>query len=267
MRSSLALVAVITLSVTAACNDKPAATPSVQVPPTAPVAAPTTPVAAASPAPVGPTGSIHGKVAFTGAKAPDMDELKRGADPVCAKDKMKDELVVVNPNHTVKNVLVYVVGAPPAAAAPTAPVELVQTACMYRPRVQGLVAGQTLNIKNGDPTLHNVHTYRGTSTVFNVAQVPGTPDIQKVFKDNGALLKFKCDVHQWMTGYVWIQNNGLFAVTGDDGSFDLKNVPVGTWPVVAWQEYYGEKKGTVTVAEGKPAELKFEYSGAEAGLH
>ena len=80
---------------------------------------------------------------------------------------------------------------------------------MYRPRVQGIVDGQKLEIRNGDPVLHNVHTYEGARTLFNVAQVPGTPNIEKTFTQNGVMLKFKCDVHQWMTGYVWVQNNPL----------------------------------------------------------
>ena len=134
---------------------------------------------------------------------------------------------------------------------------------MYRPRVQGIVAGQTLAIKNGDPTLHNVHTYKGTSTLFNQAQVPGTPNIEKKFTDNGAMLKFKCDVHQWMTGFVWVQNNSYFAVTGDDGSFSIKGVPAGKYEIEAWSERLGTKKAEVTIAADKPAEVKFEYTGTE----
>jgi plastocyanin len=217
--------------------------------------------APAAAAPAGAKGDVKGTVSITG-KAPEMADLKRATDPFCGKTKMKDEEVVAA-NGKLKNVVVHINGAP-AADGPKDPATIEQQNCMYRPRVQGLVAGQTLAIKNGDPTLHNVHTYKGTSTLFNQAQVPNTPNIEKKFTDNGALLKFKCDVHQWMTGYVWVQNNPYFAVTGDDGSFEIKGVPAGKYEIEAWHERFGAKKGEVTIADGKPAEVKFEFTGAES---
>jgi carboxypeptidase family protein len=93
--------------------------------------------------------------------------------------------------------------------------------------------------------------------------VPGTPNIEKTFTQNGVMLKFKCDVHQWMTGFIWVQNNGAFAVSDKDGKFEIKDVPVGTWDIEAWHERFGTKTGKVTVAKGKPAEIKFEFNGAE----
>ena len=126
-------------------------------------------------------------------------------------------------------------------------------------RVQGMVAGQTLAINNSDRTLHNVHTYRGASTVFNKAQVAGAGDIEHKLTDAGAMLKLRCDVHQWMVGYVWVQNNGHFAVTGDEGSFEIGNVPVGTYDIEAWHERFGVKAGKVTIAKNSAVEIQFEY--------
>ena len=242
------------LLVFAACEDKatpPAAPAAPAAAPAAPAAAPAAPAAPAAMAKPG-EGSVKGQVTLT-AKPPEMPELARGADPYCAKDKMKDEEVVVGKGGELKNVIVRVVGAPPMAG-PETPVELDQDKCMYRPRVVALVAGQALKIKNSDKTLHNIHTYKGTSTLFNQAQVPNTPNIEKKFTDNGAMLKFKCDVHQWMVGWAWVQNNPLFAVTGDDGKFEIKGLPDGDWEVEAWHERFGTQKGKITVAGAKPVE-------------
>jgi plastocyanin len=217
----------------------------------------------ALPPPLGSKGTLKGKVLLTG-RAPEMAEQLRGSDPFCAKTKMKDEEVVENSNHTLRNVLVHINGAPPAEP-PKATLEIEQTQCNYAPRVTGAVAGQTILIRNGDPILHNVHTYKGFSTLFNVAQVPGAPNIEKKFNENGALLKLKCDVHQWMTGYVWVQNNPYFAVTGSDGSFEIKNVPAGKYSVEAWHERFGVKKGEVTINGDRPSELNFEFTGSELG--
>ena len=209
----------------------------------------------------GDKGEVTGTVVVTG-KVPAMDDLKRNSDAFCAKKQMKDESVVAGKKGELANVVVHINGLP-ATPPPSDKAALTQEDCMYRPRVQGVVDGQKLEIRNGDPVLHNVHTYEGARTLFNVAQVPGTPNIEKTFTQNGVMLKFKCDVHQWMTGFVWVQNNSYFAVTGADGKFDIKDVPVGTWDIEAWHERFGTKTGKITVAKGKPAEIKFEFVGTE----
>ena len=219
------------------------------------------PASGAAAAPTGDKGEVQGTVTVTG-KLPVMEDLKRQSDAFCAKKPMKDEAVIAGKKGELQNVIVHINGLP-ATPPPAEKASLSQDDCMYRPRVQGVVDGQKLEIRNGDPVLHNVHTYEGARTLFNVAQVPGTPNIEKTFTQNGVLLKFKCDVHQWMTGFVWVQNNSYFAVTGADGKFDIKDVPVGTWDIEAWHERFGTKTGKVTVAKGKPAEVKFEFNGTE----
>jgi plastocyanin len=259
---TLALLTPLAMMV-AGCEEKKEAAPAA---PAAPAAAPAAAAPAAAPAapaapPSGDRGTVKGTAVVTG-KLPVMEELKRQTDPFCAKTTMKDDSVIAGKHGELANVLVHINGLPPTPP-PNEAAGIAQDNCMYRPRVMGIVAGQTLHIKNGDPVLHNVHTYKGASTLFNSAQVPGAPDINKTFTDNGALLKLRCDVHQWMTGYVWVQNNSYFAVTDDKGQFEIKDVPVGTYPIEAWHERFGTKTGTVTVAKDKPAEVKFEFVGTE----
>ncbi len=213
--------------------------------------------AAAAPA-TGEVGDVKGVVTVVG-KLPPLEDLKRNSDPFCAQKQMKDEQIVADAKGHLANVLVHVNGLP-ATPPPPEKVAISQDECMYRPRVLGVVAGQTLAIRNGDPVLHNVHTYEGPRTLFNTAQVPGTPNIEKTFTQNGMMLKFKCDIHPWMTGYVWVQNNRYFAVTDKDGAFDIKGVPVGTYEIEAWHERFGTKTGKVTIAKGKPAEVKLEFA-------
>jgi plastocyanin len=253
------------LTIVTACSNTESApsggtpTPAAATPAATPTPAPAAATPAAAPAPTG-TGVVTGVITLAGP-IPPMAELARGADPYCAKDAMHDEEVVAGKKGELKNVIVRITGAP-ATAPPATPVSLDQDKCMYRPRVVALVAGQTLKITNSDKTLHNIHTYKGASTIFNVAQVPGMAPVEKHFNENGLLMKVKCDVHQWMVGYAWVQNNGLSAVTGDDGKFELKGVPDGTWDIEAWHERFGLEKGKVTIAGGKPVEWNISFSSA-----
>jgi hypothetical protein len=62
-----------------------------------------------------------------------------------------------------------------------------------------------------------------------------------------------------MTGYVVVNANPYFAVTGPDGKFKIAGLPPGKYTLTAWQERYGTKTAPVTVAENKPAEVSFAY--------
>jgi hypothetical protein len=252
-------------------EDKPATPPTPVAPATPPPATPPpatppagTPPAAnpagTPPAAAGATGSLKGSVAFAG-KAPALPPINRAADAFCGgKAKtMPDDTVMVNKNNTLKNVLVRVTNVAGTFPAPTTNAEIKQDNCTYTPRVQGMVSGQTISIKNGDATLHNVHTFKGTTSWFNQAQLAGSAAIDKKMPDGAVVVKFKCDVHPWMTGYVAVNPNPFFAVTGDDGSFEIKDVPAGKYTVEAWHEKYGVKTADVTIAAGAPAEAKFEF--------
>jgi plastocyanin len=218
-----------------------------------------TPAPAAG-APATGASSIRGAVKLTGTP-PEMPLTKRDADPFCARTPMKDEEVVVGPGGTLKNVIVRITkGVTGNYEPPMTNVTLDQTQCMYKPRVAAIMAGQSLLIRNSDQTLHNVHTYRGASTLFNQAEVPGLPAIAKVFKDStGEILKFKCDVHPWMTGYVAVMGHPFFAVTDEGGKFEIPKVPAGKYTVEAWHERFGTKSQEVTVEAGKPLDVAFAF--------
>jgi plastocyanin len=146
--------------------------------------------------------------------------------------------------------------------APKTAAHIDQVDCMYSPRIQGVVAGQEINIKNSDGTLHNVHTYKGTESWFNQAQPKGADPVTKELEDSG-VIKFTCDVHPWMRGFVVVTDHPFFAVTGADGTATLEKVPAGKYKVEAWHPYYGLKTAEVEVADGKTGDVTFSYDGTE----
>ncbi len=76
---------------------------------------------------------------------------------------------------------------------------------------------------NGDPTLHNVHGYLGQATAFNLAMPAKDSRLGRQLKKPG-LVVVKCDVHAWMSAYVWVVDAPA-AVTGADGSFVIAGIP------------------------------------------
>ncbi len=205
--------------------------------------------------------SISGKVMFEG-EAPKPAPIAFGAEKQCAemhKDKMPvQEDIVVNPNGTVKWALVHVKETPPGTfAAPAEPVVIDQTGCIFAPHGVAARAGQQVIFKNNDPVLHNVRTESKANKVFNIAQPIQGMQTKKVFDKAETGIKLRCDVHFWMTGYVHVMDHPFFAVTGEEGTFTIKDIPAGTYTLELWHERLGTQSQTVTVAAADAKDVTF----------
>jgi hypothetical protein len=70
-------------------------------------------------------------------------------DLMCARAGVTDEtVVVVDARGGVKDAFVSLSGKGLASKPPSEPVVIDQKGCMYRPRVTGVVRGQSLQIEN-----------------------------------------------------------------------------------------------------------------------
>ena len=270
-RSFAAAVLSVALGTLAGCEEKteaPAAAPAAAAPAAAPSATPTS-----AAAPAGPTtgyqelavtggGTVSGKVIFEGAK-PTLPLEKRNKDPnVCGKDS-PNETLIVGAGGGVKNVIVYLKDIHQGKKFVPAAGSLDQIKCSYAPHVQALPVGSTLTVINSDPVLHNVHASLGAETVFNYAMPIKNQKIPKKLIKVG-FVKLKCDVHGWMNGAIGVMESPYFAVTGDDGSFSLTDVPPGSYTVASWHERNGEQSQKVTVTAGGTATANFKVTGASA---
>ena len=138
--------------------------------------------------------------------------------------------------------------------------ELDQVGCMYEPHMTAIQVGDTLVVHNNDPIMHNVHAIdmRTTRDAFNIAQSQqGAESKQSRLK--AGKYSVKCDVHGWMQSYVCVFKNPFFAVTGEDGKFELK-LPPGTYTIEAWHPKWGTQTAKVTVADGATGEANFTFS-------
>jgi hypothetical protein len=218
--------------------------------------------AAATPAAAAGSASVRGTVQFTGT-APAAAKIRMDADPFCAaahSSGASSEEVVVNANGTLMNVFVWVKdGISGTYPAPAEPITLDQHGCTYHPHVSGMVAGQAIKILNSDDTLHNIHALPKNNPQFNIAMPKYVKEKEQTFPNAEVMVPIKCDVHSWMATYVGVSPHPFFAVTGDDGSFDISKLPAGTYTIEAWHEKYGTQTQEVTVGDGETSEITFTF--------
>jgi plastocyanin len=220
--------------------------------------------AAAAPAPAGQS-SIAGTVDFTG-KAPVLKPISMDATPACARQHATapmPEEVVVNANSTLKNVFLYVKEGLPAGKTRTAPKEMVtidQVGCVYKPHVAGVMVDQEVKFLNSDPTGHNVHPLPNINREWNQSQGPKGEPIIKTFAKEEIMIPIKCNLHPWMRVYLGVVSHPYFAVTGDDGSFELKGLPAGNYTLEAWHERFGRRELKIKVGDKETARAKFTFS-------
>jgi len=112
--------------------------------------------------------------------------------------------------------------------------------------------GQVLLVKNSADINHNTNT--GEENQIIPSKGEKEFKVTEVNKD----LPIKCNIHGWMTGHIWSFEHPYAAVTKEDGTYEIKNVPVGaTVRVIAWHEadgFIGDKKGKEVKLEEKTAE-------------
>jgi plastocyanin len=200
-------------------------------------------------------------VIFQGT-APPPRPLRTDSDPLCKPEPGATfEALLVGPENSLRNVFVYVKDGlgQRTYSVPTTPTVLDQRGCRYIPHVLGVQVGQTVHITNSDTALHNVNSSPKENRPFNFGQPAGVPPATRVFDKPEIGVPFRCDVHPWMNAYAGVVAHPFFAVTGANGSFEIKGLPAGTYTIEAWHEQLGTESQLVTVDGTTPAKVSFEF--------
>ena len=223
---------------------------------------------AAAPAAVDPAtaGELTGKIVLEGAPGKN-DVIKMNADPVCVRENkgtQTQEFFMVGEGGALANVFVYVKDGlgNMTFPTPTEAVQLNQQGCRYHPHVFGMMVGQPMEIMNSDPTLHNIHALPKANQEFNTAQPIQNMKTNHTFAAREVMVPFKCDVHGWMNAYVGVLDHPYFSVSGADGTFDIKNLPPGTYTIEAWQEKLGAMTQSVTIGAKETKDIAFTFKAA-----
>ena len=142
--------------------------------------------------------------------------------------------------------VVWVPGAP-AGIATTSPT-LASRKKRFDPHVVAVRKGATLSFPNDDRIYHNVFS-RTPGSEFDLGLYRGGQDRRRTFDSPGLVTVF-CNIHSQMAAFVYVVDDGAFAVTGADGRYRLE-VPPGQWAVHVWHEKGGEARSGVELPDGK----------------
>lgn len=210
-------------------------------------------------------GSISGEIRYTG-KRPVREAIDMSNDPACVEahhGKAVAESLVVSPNGSLANAFIYVKEGLEGKhfEAPSTPVVIDQNGCWFRPRIVGIQTGQVFEVRNSDPVTHNIHPMAQVNREWNHSQGAGDPPMVRKFPKTEVMIRVKCNIHSWMHAFIGVVDNPYFAVSKEDGSYSIENLPPGTYTIGFWQEALGTQERQVTVAPHSNTQVNLTFKG------
>jgi len=154
------------------------------------------------------------------------------------------------------NIVVYLKQVSGSFSPPASPAVMDQKDFVFIPHVLPIVKGTTVRFLNSEPKAqHNVFSPDAVADKMNLGTYPPGDVRDHVFNktcSGGAtcVAALLCNVHPEMSAYIVILQNPYFAVTDKSGAFEIRNVPPGTYDLVAWHEKLKETTTKVTVGPG-----------------
>lgn len=216
------------------------------------------PAAAARPAgPFAVAGVVRIAVEPGGA-LPAPRRILNTTDPdVCGREHDLGDLVVA-PDGGLANALVSVLDPPTDDPTPSASrtVTLDNRDCRFVPHALVLAAGDRLELRNADATLHTVHWYGPTQE--NVALPLQGVAVDRPLTEPG-IYQIRCDVHGWMEAVLRVDRHRYHAVTAPDGRFRIEGLPPGGYLLEIWHERLGFLRASADVGPGERSDVLFTY--------
>lgn len=190
-------------------------------------------------------GTLTGRFVFDG-KAPAAEKITVNKDQeVCGKHPLNDESLVVDDKGGLANVFVWVRTkdmkvAPSYDAKAKDKVVLDNHECRFEPHALAMRNTQQLEVKNSDSVGHNTNAALVSNAPFNGIIPAGKESDFTLSMAENTPATVTCNIHPWMKGYLLVRPDPYFAVSGKDGKFEIKDLPVGKeLEFQVWQEKAG----------------------------
>jgi hypothetical protein len=187
-------------------------------------------------------GTLRGKFVYDGdPPEPKRIEVTKDKE-VCEKEPLYEETLVVASDGSLANVIIFVVTEDVEvhedyAATAEDLVRFDNIKCRFEPRVMGIRLSQKLELHNSDPGIsHNTNVSPLGDRAINPAIAPEGSVEYQFSREQAVPVMIKCDFHPWMRGYILPRKNPYVAVSQEDGTFEIKNLPAGKLRFIIWHE-------------------------------
>ena len=195
-------------------------------------------------------GTVKGKFVYKGDVKPEKIVPSKDTE-FCSKHELVDESIIVGDKGGLANVFVFLnpgrdkkVEVHPDIKPSSEPKILDNHGCRFEPHAMTLWTEESLEVRNSDEGLaHNTNaSFFFSNPTFNETVPNGSPLKKKFTKSEAYPSKVVCNIHPWMLGYVFIRDNPYMALSAEDGSFEIANVPAGKQTFGFWHEEPGNLK-------------------------
>jgi hypothetical protein len=210
------------------------------------------------------TGAVSGYVRLRGS-VPAPVKIDMTSDVVCAyaaRPNLSEQYVTRNGG--LGNVYVYLKDGPVEAmraeAGTQQPVPFEESGCRYEPHVAAVMQGGAVEFRNVDGTRHEVRTLPARNAALTLMQPAKGAPVRRSFAQAEAMIPVHSSSHPWMSGYLNVSATPFFAVSGEDGRFEIAGLPPGEYVLAAVHERLGEQTIRLTIASKKQTPAEFTYT-------
>ncbi|MGV3661819.1 MAG: carboxypeptidase regulatory-like domain-containing protein [Prosthecobacter sp.] len=217
--------------------------------------------------------SITGKVTLKGADSATLRKVVDvGGNPFCTgHGEIIDAAWRVAADGALADAVITVRGSQRASNVPAIAPLVDQTHCEFVPHTVAVQPGQEIRFHNSDLTFHNIRVVKhktGTrdqgENIDNIGQPSRGDETLKTYTSAG-IYRLECDVHRWMSAWVYVHEGAHAAVSAADGRFTINRALAdGDYVVEAWHPQFPKNLlQTITVRDGQ-ATANFEFDFAHA---
>jgi hypothetical protein len=122
-------------------------------------------------------------------------------------------------------------------------VEMDQPCCRFIPHVLAVRVGQTLVIKNSADFSHNAK-YDTRNNGSDNPIIPAGKKIEVPIKEPERFpVLIQCSMHPWMKAYVRVFDHPYFAITNENGDYEIAKAPAGKYRIFVWHAAGGASGG------------------------
>ena len=158
------------------------------------------------------------------------------------------------------HVAVYLEGGPKSPVTGIGKASIEQKDRRFVPDLVVIPAGSAVSFPNFDPIFHNVFSLSKAKS-FDLGNYPNGQSRVVTFPVPGVVAVY-CHLHSNMAASIVVAPSRWAARVEKDGVFTLKDVPAGTYTVVAWHKTAGTFRKTVAIGE-RDAAVSFTLPYAE----